>query len=97
MHLVVKWLFSIVAVVACSIRRLQIVFLTLPSCSSFSLLLLQLSVFPFVKITRSEMELYFLFFVVEEAVTFLNNAMLSLMWLLGLVVSAIGFEFWGSS
>ena len=28
--------------------------------------------------------------------TFLNNAMFSLVWLLGLVVSAIDFEFWGS-
>ena len=39
-YLVVKRLFSIVAVVGCSIRRLQMVFLTLPSCPSCSLLLL---------------------------------------------------------
>ena len=52
---------------------------------------------PFVNITRLEMELCFLFFVVEEYVTFLNNTMFSLVWLLGLVVSVIGFEFWGSS
>ena len=56
-----------------------------------------LSFFPFVNISRSEMELYFIFFVVEEEVTFLNNAMFSLVWLLGLVISAISFEFWGSS
>ena len=56
-----------------------------------------LSFFPFVNINRSEMELYFIFFVVEEEVTFLNNAMFSLVWLLGLVISAISFEFWGSS
>ena len=43
------------------------------------------------------MELCFLFFVVVEAVTFLNDAMFSLVWLLGLVVSAFGFDFWGSS
>ena len=54
-------------------------------------------VFSFVNITRSEMELCVLFFVVVEAVYFLNNAMFSLVWLLGLVVSAIGFKFWGSS
>ena len=39
------------------------------------------------------MELCFLFFVVEEEVTFLNNAMFSLVLLLGLVVSTIGFDF----
>ena len=96
-HLVVNRLLSIVIVVTCSMRRLQMVFLTLTSCPSCFLLLFELSFFPFVKITRSEMELCVLFFVVVEAVIFLNNAIFSLVWLLGLFVSAIGFEFWGSS
>ena len=54
-------------------------------------------VFSFVNITRSEMELCVLFFVVVEAVTFLDDAIFSLVWMLGLVVSAFGFDFWGSS
>ena len=66
------------------------VFLTLKSCPSCSLLLFELSFFPFVNIIRSEIELCVLFFVVVEAVTVLNNAMFSLVWLLGLVVSTIG-------
>ena len=45
-------------------------FLALTSCPSCSLLLLELSFFPFVNITRSEMEFCFLFFVVEGAVNF---------------------------
>ena len=73
------------------------VFLPLLSCPSCSLLLLLLSFFLFVNITRLEMEFCFLFFVLEGALTFLNNAMFLLVWLLDLVVTMIGFEFWGSS
>ena len=40
------------------------------------------------------MELCCLFFVVVGAVIFLDDAMSSLVWLLDLVVSAIGFDFW---
>ena len=42
------------------------------------------------------MELCCLFFVVVEAVIFLDNDISLLVWLLDLVVSAIGFDFWGS-
>ena len=43
------------------------------------------------------MELYFLFFVVEGAVTFVNNSMFSLELLLGLVFSTLRFDVWVSS
>ena len=58
----VKRLLSIVAVVACSMRLLQIVFLPLPSCPLCFLLLLILSFFSFVNITRSKMKFGILFF-----------------------------------
>ena len=95
-HFVVYLLFSIVAVVAYSMRRLQIMFLPLPSFPSWSFLLLILSFFPFASITRSETKLCF-FLVVEGAVTFLNNSTFSLELLLGLVFSALGFDVWVSS
>ena len=96
-HLVVNRLFSIVAVVACSMRWLWMVFLALSSWPSCSLLLLKLSIFPFFNVTKSEMEFCFLFFDDLEAVTFLDDAIFSLVLLLGLVVSAFGFDFWVSS
>ena len=43
------------------------------------------------------MELYFSIFVVEGAVTFLNNSMFSLELFLGLVFSTLGFDVWVSS
>ena len=43
-------------------------------------------IFSFVCITRSEIEFCFYFFVMEGAVTFLNNSMLSLDLLLVLVL-----------
>ena len=60
------------------------------------MLLLKLSIFPF-NVTNSEMEFYFLFFDDVEAVTFLDDAMFSLVLMLSLVVSAFGFDFWVSS
>ena len=54
-------------------------------------------IFPFINITRSEMEFCFLLFVVEGAVNFLNNAVLSLVWLLCSIVTAFDFGFWVSS
>ena len=54
-------------------------------------------VFSLFNVTRSKMELCFLFFDGVEAVTFLDDAVFSLVLLLGLVVSAFGFDFWGSS
>ena len=76
---------------------LQVVFLPMPSCPSCLLLLLILSFFPFVNITRSEMEFFFLFFVVEGAVNSLKDAMFSLVWLLDSIVAAFDFGFWVSS
>ena len=43
------------------------------------------------------MDFCFLFFDDVEAVTFLDDAMFSLVLLLVLVVSAFGFDFWVSS
>ena len=93
----VKRLLSIVAVVACSMRRLQVVIFPLPSCPSCLLLLLILSFFPFVNITRSDMEFGFLFLVVEGTVNFLKNALFSLVWLLSLIVTTFKFGVWVSS
>ena len=61
------------------------------------MLLLKLSNFPFFNVTKSEMDFCFLFFDDVEAVTFLDDAMFSLVLLLVLIVSAFGFDFWVSS
>ena len=53
--------------------------------------------FSLFNVTKSEMEFCFLFFDDVEAVTFLDDAMFSLVLMLGLVVSAFGFDFWVSS
>ena len=89
----VKWLLSIVAVVACSMRRLQVVFLPMSSCPTCLVLLLVLSFFPFINITRSDMDFCFLFFVVEEEVNFLEDSEFSLVWLLGSIVATFDFGF----
>ena len=60
-------------------------------------MLLKLSIFPFFNVTKLEMDFCFLFFDDVEAVTFVDDAVFSLVLLLVLIVSAFGFDFWVSS
>ena len=78
-------------------RRLQIVFWSLPSLPSRSCSLLIQPFFPFVSITRSKFEFSFLFFVVDGGVTFFISSVFALVWLVVLVVFVNGFDFWVSS
>ena len=91
-HFVVNMLFSTVAVIACSMLRLQFFFFSLLSLISWSVLLLVLSFLVFINVTRWEIDSCFLFCVVDRAVTFLDNAIFSLVLLELLVVVAFGFE-----
>ena len=91
-HFVVNLLFTIVAIVTCSMRRLQIMVWPFPPVPLCSLVLLMLSIFLFINITSSKIEFFFLFFGVEGALTFLNNVVISLVHLLGLVVSALSLS-----
>ena len=95
-HFVVNLLFTTIALVACSMRRLKLTFLTFSSLTSLSLLLLIL-LFVFVSIIRSEIDFYFCVFVVERVVAFLNKSMFSLVWLVILFVFVFSFEFGVSS
>ena len=53
--------------------------------------------FSLFNVTKSEMDFCFLFFDNVEALTFLDDAVFSLVLLLVLIVSAFGFDFWVSS
>ena len=53
--------------------------------------------FSLFNVTKSEMDFCFLFFDIVVAVTFLDDAMFSLVLMLVLIVSAFGFDFWVSS
>ena len=95
-HFVVNLLLITVAVVACSIRWLHTVFLSLSSRISWSVSMLTLSFLVFYKVTRLEIGFWILFFVVDRAVTLLSNVMFSLVLIGWLAVVAHCFDF-GSS
>ena len=85
-YFVANLLLNTVVVVAYSMRRLKIVFYLFPLLTSWLVLLLILLFLVFINVTRSEIHSCFLFVVVDSAVTFLNNATFSLVWLELLVV-----------
>ena len=91
-NFVVKRLLMTVAMMACSIRRLQIVFLSLLVEIVGSLLLLPLTFLLFSSVSFSEICFCGLFFVKLDAVTLVTNAGYSLGWLWVLVFLAHGFR-----